>query len=84
VQNLLYIVRVKVLSQRAQIDSISQEEGQLLLRGPVLDRVDHAAVQERLTGQGVPARVGRRSVWLALREDGGWQRDLVRTLEAIR
>ena len=83
VQNLLYIVRVKVLAIDAAVEAISQEEGQLLIKSSMLETLDRQALQERLTAQGVPARIARRGIWLEWRDDL-WRQDLVRTLETIR
>jgi transcription-repair coupling factor (superfamily II helicase) len=84
VQNLLYIVQVKVLAISAGVEAIGQEEGQLLIKSAVLGTVDGPALQEDLQAQGVPARVARRGIWLELREENLWREDLVRTLEAVR
>jgi len=83
VQNLLYIVRVKVLAISAGVEAISQEEGQLLIKCTTLETLDRPALQERLTAQGVPGRIARRGIWLELREDEVWRQDLVRTLETL-
>ena len=92
VANLLYVVRVKVSAVNAGVEAIGFEEGQLLIRSAGLEAVDRVALQNRLQAQGLPARVARRGIWLALREDPegaangetGWRRDLMRTLETLR
>jgi transcription-repair coupling factor (superfamily II helicase) len=84
VANLLYVVRVKVQAVNAGVEAIGSEEGQLLIKSAALETLDRAALQERLKAQGVPARVARRAIWLEMREDDMWRRDLVRTLEALR
>jgi transcription-repair coupling factor (superfamily II helicase) len=83
VDNLLYVVRVKVLAINAGVEAIGSEEGQLLIKSAKLETLDRAALQERLKAQGVPARVARRAIWLEMREAGGWRRDLMKTLEAL-
>jgi transcription-repair coupling factor (superfamily II helicase) len=83
VENLLYVVRVKVLAVNAGVESIGQEDGQLLIKATVVDNVDRNVLQERLSSQGVPARVARRSIWLPMREAALWRKDLVKTLEAL-
>jgi transcription-repair coupling factor (superfamily II helicase) len=83
VQNLLYIVRVKVLAIDAGVEAISQEEGQLLIKSSALDTLDRQALLERLAAHSVPARIARRGIWLELRDDL-WRQDLVRILEALR
>jgi transcription-repair coupling factor (superfamily II helicase) len=84
VQNLFYVVRVKVLAIDAGVEAISQEEGQLLIKCTALETLDRPALQERLTTLGVPGRIARRGIWMELREDDLWRDDLVRTLEAIQ
>jgi transcription-repair coupling factor (superfamily II helicase) len=84
VQNLLFIVRVKVLAISAGVEAISQEEGQLLIKCAALEALDRPAIQQRLAAQGVPARLARRGIWLELQEDDLWRQDLVATLETIR
>jgi transcription-repair coupling factor (superfamily II helicase) len=83
VQNLFYIVRVKILAIEAGVEAIGQEEGQLLIKCTTLEALNRPALQERLTTLGVPGRIARRGVWLELRETL-WREDLVRTLEAIQ
>ncbi len=84
VANLLYVVRVKVLALSAGVEAIGHEEGQLLIKCAGLETMDRAALEQRLRAQGIPARVTRRAIWLELREAGGWRRDLVQVLEAMR
>jgi transcription-repair coupling factor (superfamily II helicase) len=84
VENLLYVVRVKVLAIEAGVDSVAQEEGQLLIKAGALDGIDRDRLQERLSALAIPARVARRAIWLPMRDAGGWQRDLMKTLETVR
>jgi transcription-repair coupling factor (superfamily II helicase) len=80
VENLLYIVRVKVLAINAGVEAISQEEEQLVLKSAKLESVDRAKLQEQLAAQGVAARVARRAIWLEMKEANGWRSDLLKTL----
>jgi transcription-repair coupling factor (superfamily II helicase) len=84
VQNLLYIVRVKVLAINAGVEAVTQEEGQLLIKCAALEGLDRPAIQDRILAQGVPARIARRGIWLELREDDLWREDLVRTLQTLQ
>ncbi len=84
VENLLYVVRVKVLAIDAGVDSIAQEEGQLLIKAGVLDGLDRDRLQEQVSALGIPARVVRRAIWLPMRDAGAWRRDLMKTLETVR
>ncbi|HEX9117404.1 MAG TPA: transcription-repair coupling factor [Anaerolineae bacterium] len=84
VANLLYVVRVKVLAVNAGVESIGQEDNQLLIKAGLLDTLDRARLQERLSAVGIPARVARRAIWLPMRAADQWRKDLVKTLEALR
>jgi transcription-repair coupling factor (superfamily II helicase) len=92
VENLLYVVRVKVLAVNVGVEAISQEDGQLVLKSAALESMDRVRLQGQLQAQDVPARVARRAIWLELREAGGspangekgWQADLIKTLEALQ
>jgi hypothetical protein len=83
VENLLYLVQVKVLAVNAGVEAIGQEEGQFLIRCAALENADRVALQNRLTAQGVPARIARRGIWLDVRSDDAWRKDLVKVLEAV-
>ena len=83
IENLLYIVRVKVLAINASVESIAQEEGQFLIKCARLEELDRGRLQAQLAGQGVPGRVARRAIWLEQRDDG-WRRNLLKTLEALQ
>jgi hypothetical protein len=83
VDNLLYVVEVKVLAINAGVEAVGQEEGQLLIKCTRLETSDRAALQDRLTSQGVPVRIGRRGIWLEVRPDDRWRADLVKVLEAM-
>ncbi len=84
VENLLYIVRIKVLAVNAGVEAISLEEGQLLIKCACLETLDRMALQKALQDTGLPARVARRAIWLEMRDGVGWQRDLAWTLEALQ
>jgi len=70
VQNLLYVVRVKVMAVNAGVEAIGSEEGQLLIKCAILETMNRDALQVRLKAQGVSARVTRRAIWLEQREAG--------------
>jgi len=84
VENLLYVVGVKVRAVNAGVEAIGLEEGQVLIKCSCLESMDRAQLQGRLAAQSVPARVARRALWMEMREDGGWRRDLVKALDLIR
>jgi len=81
VENLFYQLRLKVLAERAGVESIGVENGHLVLRSASLETVNRRHLQQRL---GKKIRVGRREVRLSM--DGGeqrWRRDLVRVLKVM-
>jgi len=84
VENLLYVVGVKVRAVNAGVEAIGLEEGQVLIKCSCLESMDRAHLQDRLSAQSVPARVARRALWMEMREAGGWRRDLVKALDLIR
>jgi transcription-repair coupling factor (superfamily II helicase) len=84
VQNLLFVVQIKVLAINAGVEAIGFEEGQLLIKCVRLETLDRNALQERLKNQDVSARVTRRAIWLEMREGREWREDLATTLGAMR
>ncbi len=84
VQNLLYVVGVKVRAVNAGVEAIGLEEGQVLIKCSCLESMDRPRLQDRLRAQAVPARVARRALWMEMREGDGWRRDLVAALELMR
>jgi transcription-repair coupling factor (superfamily II helicase) len=61
VENLLYQLRVKVLAQRADVEAVTSEEGQISVRLHGLAHVNRPALQRRL---GHDVRVSRTAIWL--------------------
>jgi transcription-repair coupling factor (superfamily II helicase) len=90
VQNLLYVVGVKVRAVNAGVEAIGMEEGQLLIKCSCLEAMDRNQLQDGLKAQGVPGRLTRRAIWIEMREGaagsgiGAWQVDLVKALEIVR
>jgi transcription-repair coupling factor (superfamily II helicase) len=84
VENLLYIVSVKILALGAGVETISQEDNQLVIKSARLETEERAGLQERLRAAALPTRMARRAIWLPMREAGAWRRDLVSTLQAMR
>jgi len=79
-RNLMFQLRIKVLAQKAGIESISAEGGQLILRSERLGDVDRIGLQQRL---GDAARVARKMVILPNYNQRNWQTLLVKLLEKI-
>jgi len=80
VVNLLYVVQVKILSIRAGVSAISQQERGLVLQCEALADMDREALQRRL-GPGL--RVGQRQLWLPMTEGTDWQEPLLRVLRTM-
>ena len=69
VKNLLYALRIKLLAARAGVESVSTEDGQIVIRlfqGMQLDR----AKIEPLLGEGVTA--GRAEIRVSYKRVEGW------------
>jgi transcription-repair coupling factor (superfamily II helicase) len=81
VDNLLYQLRVKVLSGRAGVSSVTVESGQIRVRVPGLDHLPRYRLQRYL---GDEVRVSRKAVWFG-RDLGTheWKVILVRVLEKL-
>jgi transcription-repair coupling factor (superfamily II helicase) len=75
VKNLLYQLRVKLMAAAAQVESITSENGQVLLQMPA-DRIPAAIVQ-----QGLAVRVSKRGIWLEAGSEARWREELVRLLQ---
>ena len=84
VENLLYVVRVKVLALEAGVETIGHEDGQLVIKSARLEAGERTALQDHLRARSVPARFARRAIWLPMREADGWRGDLVTILQALR
>jgi transcription-repair coupling factor (superfamily II helicase) len=79
-RDLLYVVRVKALCQRAGVSSIAQDDDQLTLLVDALASLDRAALQQQL---GPDARVGSRQIWLAIANRPDWQELLAKALQTL-
>jgi transcription-repair coupling factor (superfamily II helicase) len=78
--NLFYQLKVKLLSDRAGVISVSAESGQLILRYPPLP--------EGVTARKFPElnqdiRVGKNSLWIPVTENNGWQDKLISVLQIL-
>ncbi|MBA7588425.1 Transcription-repair-coupling factor [subsurface metagenome] len=73
VKNLLYALRIKVLAARAGVESVSTEDGQIVLRlfeGMQFDR----GKLEPLLGEGVTA--GKKQIRVGYERVAGWEKAL--------
>ncbi|MFN8482691.1 MAG: transcription-repair coupling factor [Anaerolineae bacterium] len=78
VQNLLYLLRVKIMAQRAGVHTIQREGESLILRTDRIPRAAQQALQRRLEPVG---RVASNQVRIPMRSD--WQPLLLETLGAL-
>ncbi len=82
-ENLIYQLHLKVLALQSEVQGISTEEGQAVIKVKDLDRANQERLRARLKAKvGNRARVFRREIWLPL--DGNWQEDLTAVLEVIK
>ncbi len=72
-RNLLYLVRVKILAEKAKVNFIGQEGEQIVVKsdGKMPDELP----------KGVQARFGK--IMIPLDEDGKWKHTLMKTLKAL-
>jgi transcription-repair coupling factor (superfamily II helicase) len=78
VSNLLYQIKIKLLAERAGLVSISNENGQLVLRYP------ENAMPETLPDLGPNVRVGKIALWMPYEGVENWPElllDILQTLE---
>ena len=78
VQNLLFVVRMKILARHAGVERIAREGDMLVLYGQALEHLDRRIVQQ-VEGENV--RVGRRNIYI--QQDEHWPTHLERVLEAL-
>ncbi|HLB50472.1 MAG TPA: transcription-repair coupling factor, partial [Anaerolineales bacterium] len=84
VENLLFQMRVKLLAQRASVEAVSHEDGQIVLRSRLWETEEgHAGLGSALD---VRARISKGKVWLPRATDEareGWKEQLISTLERL-
>jgi transcription-repair coupling factor (superfamily II helicase) len=81
VENLLYAVRVKLLAAKAGIESITTEDGQIVLR--LFEGMQFTPHQRELPlPDGV--KMGVRQISLSYKRISDWQQTLVGVLEKIK
>lgn len=79
--DLLYQLRVKLLAQAAQAQSVALEGAQIAIRLPYLGEIDRAALQRYL---GEAVRVSRAAVWLPHDAEGAWRARLLEILQRLQ
>lgn len=79
VEGLLYLMRVKILAQRADVTGIGSNDQQISIRAPHLGKIDRNALQ-RFLGNG--AKVSRMGIWLS-KEYEDWADRLLLILDRL-
>lgn len=77
VENLLYQLRVRMFASKADLLSISTENGQILLQLP------ESWPRERLIDLGKDIRLSKRGLWLSRREISNWQDRLIELILSL-
>ena len=93
VENLFFLIRVKILALKSGVQNIGRELDQLVIRSDALENKNRPAMQHRLRqafgapGEDLPEdafpRVARRAIYLPLDDAEAWRTALVRTLEIM-
>jgi transcription-repair coupling factor (superfamily II helicase) len=76
-ENLLFQIRAKILAAQARVDSISTENGQILLRIPA------EFIPPESAWRGYEFRISKRGIWLRRDEDADWQEKLIGLLQRM-
>ena len=80
VSNLLFLMRVKLLAERAGLASVSIESEQIVLRFPPLPE---GAATRNLPFIGAPVRTGKNAYWVPMNSEGDWKERLLDSLLAV-
>jgi len=83
--NLIYQLRLKVLSVAGDVQSILTDNKRLVIRSESLEKRNRAALETRLRGTVEKAIVGRRQIWLPIDDDEEtWRAELIRLLSQLQ
>jgi transcription-repair coupling factor (superfamily II helicase) len=80
VENLLFQVKIKILSASAGVSVIGRDRDQLVVRSAAIPRLGRPWLQMRL---GAEVRVSADALWIPLDAAGQWRAHLLRCLEVI-
>jgi transcription-repair coupling factor (superfamily II helicase) len=84
VENLLYQIRVKILAQRAAVEAVASESGQIVLRSRLWETDEGR--EAAAAALGAAGRIGKGKAWLARLAEGAaksWKEQLVESLEQL-
>jgi transcription-repair coupling factor (superfamily II helicase) len=78
VMNLLYQLKLKILSRAAGVQSLGIENDQIVIKADSLEKIDRRGLQRRMS---VGTRIGRRQAWIPLHADQTiWQAEIEKVL----
>ncbi len=80
VANLLFQVKVKILSMRAGVTNIGRDHNQLVVRSAAVGRLDRERLQHQL---GENAHVGANALWIIIDEEDIWRENLLHGLDIL-
>ncbi|HEY53497.1 MAG TPA: transcription-repair coupling factor, partial [Caldilineae bacterium] len=78
--NLLFQVKVKILSMRAGVTNIGRDHNQLVVRSTAVGRLDRRRLQYQLRDN---ARVGPNGLWIVVDEEDAWRENLLHSLDIL-
>ncbi len=84
VENLLYQIKVKILAQRAAVEAVASESGQIVLRSRLWETDEGR--EAAAAALGAAGRIGKGKAWLARLAEGAaksWKEQLVESLEQL-
>ncbi len=84
VENLLYQIKVKILAQRAAVEAVAGESGQIVLRSRLWETEEGR--EAGAAALGAAGRIGKGKAWLARLAEGAaksWKEQLVESLEQL-
>lgn len=80
VTNLFYQVKIKLIAERAGLISVSNENGQIVLRYPPSK---YSQSTKRLPDLGREVRGGKNAYWCSFGRDADWKTKLIGTLDTL-
>lgn len=80
VDNLFYVLRIRLLAAQARIHSIGRDNNHLALR---LNRPIEPWESQVVESFGQRVWIGQRQIWVAMEEDAAWRDVLPRVLKAL-
>ncbi len=80
-ENLLFLIRIKLLAQKGAVETVATEDGQIVLRSRLWETGEGRTSLN--TALDVRARISKGKVWLPRASAEEWRDMLIRTLEGL-